>query len=174
MWCSPVLKVIQTIPPALILSLCTMTNSLMTPLVFLLHLQSIYIAKENTNYHPDFLSSVEKRYSKLERTSSSSNDSFPGGPAPINEIQTIIRNLKRRKAPGFDFFQNDYLIHGGKHLARFITHLFNAILEVEYVLSVGKETSLCPSIKATTNLEILPIATYQLLSSLARFRCLKS
>lgn len=48
-------------------------------------------------------------------------------------IQTIIRNIKRRKAPGIDFIQNEHLIHGGVHLARCITHLFNAILEVWYV-----------------------------------------
>ncbi|XP_062576621.1 uncharacterized protein LOC134238510 [Saccostrea cucullata] len=89
-------------------------------LAFAKHFSDIYNAKENANYCSDFLASIENRYSELVRISRSTNDSFPGGPATVKEIQNIIRNLKRRKAPGLDLTQNEHLIHGGIQVARCI------------------------------------------------------
>ena len=75
----------------------------------------IYNPGEDTSYDSDFFTTVEKSYSDLKHAHSLSTD-FPGGPVSVDEMQTIIRGLKRRKASGLDRVQNEHLIHDGIHL----------------------------------------------------------
>ena len=65
----------------------------------------------------------------------------------VDEIQTIIRNLKRRKAPGLDRVQNEHFIYGGINLAKCITHLFNAIFTVGCIPSCWKKDLFVPIYK---------------------------
>jgi hypothetical protein len=72
------------------------------------YFSDIYNAKEKSDYDQDFFRSIENLYSKLKCASSLSNVGFPGGPATVDEIQSIIRNLKCRKAPVLDLIQNEH------------------------------------------------------------------
>ena len=106
----------------------------------------IYNPGEDTSYDSDFFATVESTYSDLKHAHSLSTD-FPVGHVSVDEIQTIIRGLKRRKAPGLDRVQNEHYIYGGIHLAKCITHLFNAILTVGCIPSCWKKDLIVPIYK---------------------------
>ena len=74
----------------------------------------IYNRGEDTSYDSDFFATVESTCSDLKHAHSLSPD-FPGGHVSVDKIQTIIRGLKCRKAPGLDRVQNEHFIYGGIH-----------------------------------------------------------
>ena len=65
---------------------------------------------EDTSHHSDFFATVENNYSDLKHAHSLSTE-FPGGPVSVDEIQTFISNLNRRKASGIDRVQNEHFIY---------------------------------------------------------------
>lgn len=81
--------------------------------------KAFYNANEDANYHLDWFNSIEKRYSKLEKASNSSNGSFSEGFATVNETQNISRNLKRRKAPVVDLIKSEHFTYGSIKRSRF-------------------------------------------------------
>ena len=49
----------------------------------------------------------------------------------MTEVISVIKGLKRNKAPGHDSIQNEHIIHGDRKLAIALTQLFNRILQTE-------------------------------------------
>ena len=49
----------------------------------------------------------------------------------MTEVISVIKNLKRNKAPGHDSIQKEHIIHGGRKLAIAPTQLFNRFLQTE-------------------------------------------
>ena len=49
----------------------------------------------------------------------------------VTEVISVIKDLKRNKAPSHDSIQNEHIIHGGRKLAIALTQLLNRILQTE-------------------------------------------
>lgn len=56
------------------------------------------------------------------------NKTLPGGKIQESEIELIVKNLKKRKAGGYDQLQNEHLMYGGKIVRRCLTSLMNVIV----------------------------------------------
>ena len=69
---------------------------------------------------------------------------LPGGDISIDEIFTIINDLKRRKAPGIDRIQSEHIIYGGAGLKMCIQHLFNSIIKFGGIPSSWKKDIIVP------------------------------
>ena len=73
-----------------------------------------------------------------------------------DEICFAVKQLKTRKAPGWDKVQNEHIIHGGPSLLYFISKLFNAILRNEQIPSAWKLSIIIPIYKGKGKLKSDP------------------
>ena len=65
----------------------------------------------------------------------------------LDEIRHAVKQLKTRKAPGWDKVQNEHIIHGGPNLLYYVGKLFNAILKNEQIPSAWKLSIIIPIYK---------------------------
>ena len=111
------------------------------------HLYDVYNPKENDSFDSQFFHDIENSYTNLETIFSSSPETFPGGAVTVDEISHILRDLKRRKAPGLDRIQNEHFIYGGIQLSKCISHLFNAVIKIGRIPSCWKKDLIVPIYK---------------------------
>uniref|UniRef100_A0A8W8L5Q8 Reverse transcriptase domain-containing protein n=1 Tax=Magallana gigas TaxID=29159 RepID=A0A8W8L5Q8_MAGGI len=81
--------------------------------------------------------------------SRSNNDNLPGGHITGKEILEIVKDLKRRKAPGLDRIQNEHVIYGGPALANCIAYLFNGIINAGQIPTSWKKDLIVPIFKGS-------------------------
>ena len=68
-------------------------------------------------------------------------------PITVTEVLSVIKSLKRNKAPGHDMIQNKHFIYGGRKLAITLTELFNRILQTESIPDSWKHGIIVPLYK---------------------------
>lgn len=107
------------------------------------HFKDVYNPKDNDSFNPVFYQSIETQYKSL-KTETMLNNFFPGGDISMDEISTLIRDLKRRKAPGKDFIQNEHIIYGGSELKLCLLHLFNSIIKSGQIPDSWKRDIIVP------------------------------
>lgn len=79
-----------------------------------------------------FFEDIESSHSAI--SDSCINDEIPfltGGAICDNEVASILKQLKLRKACGPDKVQNEHLIHGGSAVVKCLTFLFNIITKAK-------------------------------------------
>jgi hypothetical protein len=54
-------------------------------------------------------------------------------PISTEEVRELCKNLKRKKAPGWDCVTSEHIQYGGNYLIKCLTWLFNKIIEYEYI-----------------------------------------
>ena len=62
-------------------------------------------------------------------------------------LQSVIKNLKMIKAPGWDRVQNEHMKYGGQPLVQMLLHLYNGILITEYSPLSWKKGIIVPIFK---------------------------
>lgn len=95
-----------------------------------LYITKIYIISriDHDSFDDAFRCRVETKFSELEKDCSELKGEIPGGPFTTDELLPIIRNLKRRKAPGPDQITYEHIIFGGELAAQVVVKLFNEIV----------------------------------------------
>ena len=87
--------------------------------------KELFSDKQDINWDCDFKMEIEREMEKIDRVTPVELD---GGPILVEEIETEINKLKKKKAPGWDCVTAEHIIYGGEHLKRVLTWLMNAIL----------------------------------------------
>ncbi len=62
----------------------------------------------------------------------------------VDEVQTIYKTLKTRKAPGFDGITNEHLKYSGPVAIRAVTIMLNSMVQLEYIPHCFKQGIICP------------------------------
>ena len=73
-----------------------------------------------------------------------------------SEVLDIIKQLKRRKAAGYDKIQHEHLLHGGSVVVKNLTALFNKIIRVGRIPNDWKFGLLVPIFKGGTKKKTTP------------------
>ncbi len=50
----------------------------------------------------------------------------------FNEVSTMIHDMKRGKAPGWDMIDSEHVLFGGKALCHVLTTIFNQIIDKSF------------------------------------------
>ena len=72
------------------------------------------------------MENIKRLYSDITKTCTCNDEpnQLPGGVIDENEILTIIKQLKRRKACSHDNIQNEHLIFGGDKCVKCVSIFF--------------------------------------------------
>lgn len=116
---------------------------------FACHFQNIFNPVNCNDFDDDFFHFIEKSYEDLQSFSRSNNDNLPGGHITGKEIIEIVKDLKRRKAPGLDRIQNEHVIYSGPTLANCIAYLFNGIINAGQIPTSWKQDLIVPIFKGS-------------------------
>lgn len=71
---------------------------------------------------------VETSFSEITKDCSQPNGETPGGPFTTEDLIAVIRNLKRRKAPGPYLITYEHFIFGCERVVQALFKLFNTIV----------------------------------------------
>ncbi|VDI08550.1 Hypothetical predicted protein [Mytilus galloprovincialis] len=69
----------------------------------------VYTPTENSKFDNDFKVHVTEFVDRTLESCATNNGLLPGGEITLYEIETVVRNLKLRKAPGYDKLQNEHV-----------------------------------------------------------------
>ncbi|CAG2221398.1 unnamed protein product [Mytilus edulis] len=73
----------------------------------------VYTPTENSKFDNDFKVHVTEFVDRTLESCATNNGLLPGGEITLYEIETVVRNLKLRKAPGYDKLQNEHVRYSG-------------------------------------------------------------
>ncbi|MES9879357.1 MAG: reverse transcriptase family protein [Sedimenticola sp.] len=104
-------------------------------------------ADQSDNPHPhsdNFRQLVNMGINDIKRAGS--NPAIPALETDVtpDEIQNVIKNLKRRKAPGNDNIQNEHVINAGDAIIEALVILFNKIIATETVPDTWRTSIIIP------------------------------
>ncbi|KAK3105405.1 hypothetical protein FSP39_024486 [Pinctada imbricata] len=115
---------------------------------FALHFENIYTPSGDDMFDDNFETCIEEKFQDiLHNISEHNKGSIPGGDITADEILTVIRGLKLRKAPGEDRVTNEHIKYGGDDVSKFLVKLFNTIFAIENVPSAWKRGLIVPLYK---------------------------
>ena len=105
--------------------------------------------------HAAFIRYIQTEVCNKSRNNSKTNSQLEQM-ISSDEICFAVKQLKTRKAPGWDKVQNEHIIHGGPSLLYYISKLFNAILRNEQIPSAWKLSIIIPIYKGKGKLKSDP------------------
>ena len=91
------------------------------------------ISSRSTEYHSPLLLKAKQQMTHLLYNSRGNEDFVLDTPFTTEEIDHVLHNLKRGKAPGHDQVQPEHLKYGGTALSIWIKQVANAIIELESI-----------------------------------------
>ena len=108
----------------------------------------IYAESTCDEYDPEFKSSCEEQLKTLIKQSYNESDNCHlESLVTVEEVGKLVKNLKKRKAPGCDRITNEHIIYGGPTVLEAITKLFNCILKAEYIPEQWRQGLIVPIYK---------------------------
>ncbi|CAG2221397.1 unnamed protein product [Mytilus edulis] len=107
----------------------------------------VYTPTENSKFDNDFKVHVTEFVDRTLESCATNNGLLPGGEITLYEIETVVRNLKLRKAPGYDKLQNEHVRYSGKKLHTVILRIFNAVIRFGRIPLCWKHGLLIPLFK---------------------------
>ncbi|CAG2209444.1 unnamed protein product [Mytilus edulis] len=110
-------------------------------------LAHVYTPTENSKFDNDFKVHVTEFVDRTLESCATNNGLLPGGEITLYEIETVVRNLKLRKAPGYDKLQNEHVRYSGKKLHTVILRIFNAVIRFGRIPLCWKHGLLIPLFK---------------------------
>lgn len=81
---------------------------------------------------------------------------LPDGPIDEEEIVTVIKQLKRRKACGSDMIQNEHIIYGGPKVVQCLKIMFSLIIEKMKIPNEWRNGLIVPIFKGGTKIKSSP------------------
>ena len=102
------------------------------------------------------LQKLESHISNLDLQSYSNNDSILDVPFTFEEVQNVLRKLKRGKSPGQDKIMAEHLLESGDAVAVWLEKIFNAIVTLETLPDSLKSVFVIPVYKGNGRDPLLP------------------
>lgn len=94
-------------------------------------------------YNNEFKCHVNDIIKEMEIESELMEDGILNIPITSNEIKSVIKGLRTKKAPGYDLIQAECFKNGAENFVLCLTKLFNLLLREEYVPKEFKKVLLC-------------------------------
>ena len=108
----------------------------------------IYAESTCDEYDPEFNYSCEEQLKTLMKQSCNKLDKCRiESLVTVEEVGKLVKNLKKRKAPGCDRITNEHIIYGEQTLLEAIKKLFNCILKAEYIQEEWRQGLIVPIYK---------------------------
>lgn len=103
---------------------------------FSLYYENLYKDKNSDEYDREFRTNSERQFETLFTDSfNDSKNTYMESQVEADEVAKAVKELKKRKAPGYDYVLNEHIIHGGPILLQIISKLFTYIIQFEYIPS---------------------------------------
>ena len=97
-----------------------------------------------TGHNQEFKNYVKENLAQMERDSYNSQENLLLYNINEAEVKKAIKEMKLRKAPGWDSITGEHVKYGGTKLISCITKLFNLITMYEYVPEHFKKGTIIP------------------------------
>ncbi|CAG2209746.1 unnamed protein product [Mytilus edulis] len=100
---------------------------------------------------------MNKAYREIERVCKADEDLYlPGGIISCDDVSSVIKQLKRRKACGNDMIQNEHLIYGGPKVSECLSFFLNIVVEKQQVPSDWQKGLVVPLFKGGDKSKLSP------------------
>ena len=100
---------------------------------FHMYYKDVFTPKVDEQFDKDFQSNVSDKMTSFLKSKNFDEDDILTGTVSSSEIDSIIKSLNKRKAPGADNIVNEHLIHGGNPIILYLQKLFALILKTSHV-----------------------------------------
>ena len=97
------------------------------------YFQDLYTPKNAVHYDGEFRENVEQTLKEMVVQSHSRDTFIMSHPISYEEVDSCIKQLKNKKAPGWDQITAEHLKYGGESLTVLLIKLFNAMVEYETI-----------------------------------------
>ena len=95
------------------------------------HFQNLYTTSRKTGYDDQFKLKIEEELVAKYEESLSKLSSL--SPFKVDDVIAICKDLKCKKAPGYDCIVAEHYKYAGPECIKVITHIFNGICESEHI-----------------------------------------
>ena len=103
---------------------------------FSLYYENLYKDTNSQKYDREFRTKSERQFETLFTNSlNDGRNTYMESQVEVDEVAKAVKELKKRKAPGYDNILNEHILHGGPVLLRVISKLFTNIIRFEYIPS---------------------------------------
>ena len=92
---------------------------------------------------------MEEQYAHLKSDSINNDNYLPGGPITNDDVKNVIKQLKRRKAPGDDGITNEHIIFEEKDVVSILTKVFNSLIKCGRIPALWKRGLIVPLYKGS-------------------------
>ncbi|VDI31056.1 Hypothetical predicted protein, partial [Mytilus galloprovincialis] len=143
----------------------------------------VYTPTENAKFDSDFKAHVTEFVDRTLESCATDNGLLPGVEITLYEIESVVRSLKLRKAPGYDKLQNEHVRYSGSQLHTVILRIFNEVIRFGRIPLCWKHGLLIPLFKGNRKskqapenyrpISLLPIM-YKLFETILKKRLLTS
>ena len=109
------------------------------------YFQVLYTPKDESCYDKEFKNHVKTSLEEMFKESQNNiADDVLTIPITVKEVESVIKGLKSRKAPGYDLLTTECFKYGGIKFKESLTKLFNIICKMEYVSKQFKHGIIVP------------------------------
>ena len=113
------------------------------------YFETLYTPSDNNSYDRNFRTFVENQFTNMHEESLSWVDDILESKIHEDEVLSVIKELKTKKAPGCDQITSEHIKYGGNRLMQCLTKLFNYINKYEYIPTSFKIGIIIPIPKGT-------------------------
>ncbi|MEW8546047.1 MAG: reverse transcriptase family protein [Candidatus Thiodiazotropha sp.] len=107
----------------------------------------IYTEKSNPEFDENYKQQIEAKYIDFVCQSFNNFQELLDTDISEHELGSILTNLKKLKAPGWDLIQNEHILYGGNTLRLILLKLYNSIMKLEMVPESWKKGLIIPIYK---------------------------
>ncbi|VDI49007.1 Hypothetical predicted protein [Mytilus galloprovincialis] len=117
----------------------------------------LYTPADTSTFDDPTLNEMNKAYREIERVCKADEDLYlPGGMISCDDVSSVIKQLKRRKACGNDMIQNEHLIYGGPKVSECLSIFLNIVVEKQQVPSDWQKGLVVPLFKGADSIKYEP------------------
>ncbi|VDI24480.1 Hypothetical predicted protein [Mytilus galloprovincialis] len=121
------------------------------------YFEDLYTPADTSTFDDPTLNEMNKAYREIERVCKADEDLYlPGGMISCNDVSSVIKQLKRRKACGNDMIQNEHLIYGGPKVSECLSIFLNIVVEKQQVPSDWQKGLVVPLFKGGDKSKLSP------------------
>jgi hypothetical protein len=97
------------------------------------YFKELYTPQESNQYDQEFKLHVEREIKDMAEASIDMESHLLDNPVNTQEVTECIKQLKNKKAPGWDQITAEHIKYGGQALVNMLTCLFNGMIQYEII-----------------------------------------